>query len=45
MNKKKFRYGTCPACERKGIYIVKKTYNPDYTHMKCKYCGNKYTIS
>lgn len=37
--RKRFQYGICPFCGKKGAYVEKRTYNPDYTFIKCKYCG------
>ncbi len=44
-SKKKYRYGTCYVCGKKGVHVVKRTYNPDYTTIKCKYCGKGDTIA
>jgi DNA-directed RNA polymerase subunit RPC12/RpoP len=51
---KKFRYGVCSHCGKKGVYIESKDYvtkydkrlkHPLYTHYKCKYCSSKFTSS
>jgi len=52
--KKKFRYGICQHCGKKGVYIEDRDYVtkydkkrkcPQYTHYRCKYCGSRFTQS
>ena len=54
MARKKFSYGLCPHCGKKGVYVESRDYvtsrdrrlkRPQYTHYKCRYCHSRFTIS